>query len=97
MMTKSVAVRFDIIWRTAAKTDTVLATVTHTFDANPPGPGQLNAVKFETDLTGIAAPATPGELLVLKFNTVGGSTGAFYIPNGDGALVKGRIPNLTLP
>jgi hypothetical protein len=87
-------VRFDIVWRGTGG-DTVLATVTHDFE--PHGDGSLNAILFETDLQGIAAPAVPGDQLVLRFTTVSGPTGAYYIPNGDGALVNGRTVNLTLP
>ena len=93
-MVKTVDVRFDIIWRTAAKVDTVLATTTHTFVQKA---GSYDAIMFDADLPGIAAAATPGDLLVLRFNTIGGVSGAYYIPNGDGPLAKGRDPNLTLP
>jgi len=87
-----VNVRFDIVWRQGS-TDTVLATVTHPFTPPPP-PNQYNAVAFETDLVGIAAPASPGDLLILRFSTIGGAS---YIPNGDGSLAGARDPNLTLP
>ena len=89
-------VRFDILWRSAGR-DVVLATTTHTFEPHPPGPGQSDAILYETDLAGIAAPAGPGDQLVLKFTTTSGAPGAYYIPNGDGALVNGRTVNLTLP
>ena len=49
---------------------------------------------FETDLVGMAAPAVAGDLLVLRFTTVGGGS---YTPNGDGAFAGARDPNLTLP
>jgi len=86
----TVDVRFDIVWRTAAGVSTTLASTTHTF---PPGRG----VAFETDLEGIAAPASAGDFLILRFTNVGGATDSTYTPNGDGALVGARIPNLTLP
>ena len=90
-------VRFDVIWRDAAATDTVLATVTHTFVERPVGPTQYNAVAFETDLTGIAAAARPGDRLVLKFTVIAGDPTGNYTPNGDGPAASGRYPNLTLP
>ena len=90
-ISQSVGVRFDIIWRRSAPgSDVVLASVTHTF---PPGGG----VQFDTDVEGIAAAAAPGDLLVLRFSTVSGASGANYTPNGDGALVGARVPSLTLP
>jgi hypothetical protein len=95
-MRYAATVRFDLIWRGAAG-DNVIATVTHDFVPHPAGPGQFDAILYETDLAGAAAPAGPGDLLVLRFTTVAGPTGAYYIPNGDGALVNGRTVNLTLP
>ena len=92
-----VDVRFEVIWRKAAGGDTVLATAMHTFEQRPAGPGQYDAVAFETDMTGIAAAASPGDRLVLKFSVPTGDAGGNYTPNGDGPLAKGRYPNLTLP
>jgi hypothetical protein len=83
-------VRFDIVWRTAGGVETVVASTTHTFAAG-------RGVQFDTDLAGIAAPATPGDKLILRFTTVGGGALASYTPNGDGALVGARVPSLTLP
>jgi hypothetical protein len=31
------------------------------------------------------------------FTTISGDPDAYYIPNGDGAFVNGRIVNMTLP
>jgi hypothetical protein len=92
-----VDVRFDVIWRDAARRDTVLATAAHTFVERPAGPTQNDAVAFETDMTGLAADARPGDQLVLKFSVVGGDPAGNYTPNGDGPLAQGRYPNLTLP
>ena len=86
-------VRFDIEWRPAAGGKTVIATATHAFQPLA-APHQFDAVPFETDVTGIFVPAAPGDKLVLVFMTIGGF---HYTPNGDGALVNGQIPNLTLP
>lgn len=95
-MTKQATVRFDILWRSAAG-DVVLATATNVFVPHPVGPGQFDAIRYEADLTGAAAPAAPGDKLVLKFTTTAAESGGYYIPNGDGALVNGRTVNLTLP
>jgi hypothetical protein len=95
-MTLEATVRFDIIWRSGAG-DVVLATATNTFVPHPPGPGQFDAIRYEADLAGAAAPAAPGDKLVLKFTTTAAAPGGYYIPNGDGALVKGQTVNLTLP
>lgn len=93
MSPADVTVRFDILWRPAAGGQTVLATATHTF----PAPATYTAVRFATDIDGIAADAAPGDRLVLRFNVIDGGTGAYYIPNGDGEAVNGETVNLTLP
>lgn len=92
-MTKSATVRFDLIWRGDGG-DLVLATATHTF---VPVAGSFNAIRYEADLEGIAAPAAPGDRLVLRFTTTAADAGGYYIPNGDGALVNGQTVNVTLP
>ncbi len=94
-MRRAATVRFDIIWRVPPATETVLATVTHEFLPHATGSG--DAILFETDLEGLAAPASPGDQLVLRFTTIAAAAGGFYIPNGDGALVRGRTVNLKLP
>ena len=93
----TVNVRFEIIWKTAAGTETVLATDLHTFMGRPPGPSQSDAIAYETDLTGIAAPARRGDFLLLKFSVPSGDMNGNYTPNGDGPLSKGRYPSITLP
>ena len=89
-ISRPVDVEFDIVWHPAAGGETVLATVMHSFGA---GAG----VAFETDVQGSAAAAVAGDQLILRFKTVGPGPGASYTPNGDGALVGARVPNLTLP
>lgn len=97
MIAKKVDVRFDIIWRSAANMDTILATAMHTFQEPPPGPLHDLAVAYETDLDGIAAAAKPGDKLLLKFSVPTGDRDGNFTPNGDGPLAGGRFPNLTLP
>jgi len=92
-----VDVRYDIIWRDAAKKDTVLASTMHTFQARPPGPGQSDAILFEADLPGVAAAARAGDLLVFKFSVPTGDANGNFTPNGDGPFAKGRFPSITLP
>lgn len=96
-LTQPVTVRFDILWRVLPKTDTILASVAHSFVPHPAGANQYDAVEFDADLPGIAAPAKAGDELVLRFTVTGGAGGALYIPNGDGSDTNGRIPKLTLP
>jgi hypothetical protein len=94
---RTVNVRFEVIWRDVDQLDTVLATAMNTFTERPAGPNQYDAIAFETDMDGIAAPAQAGDELVLKFSVVNDDPDANYTPNGDGPLARGRYPNLTLP
>jgi len=95
IITESVDVTYDVIWRTAAGADTLLVSFNHHFD--PLGGGSFDATPFEADGTGIAASAVDGDRLVLRFTAIGSTNTMAYIPNGDGRLTEGRIPNLTLP
>jgi hypothetical protein len=93
----TVDVRFEIVWRDSTGRETVLASAMHTFVGRPAGPNQYDAIAFETDLSGIAAAARPGDLLLLRFTVPSGDNGGNYTPNGDGPLAKGRYPSITLP
>ena len=85
---------FTLLWRDGAG-DHPIATWMHHFD--PPASG-FDAVPYEEDQPGVAAPAQKGDLLVLRFSAQSTSTGAnLFVPNGDGSNSNGRIPNLTLP
>jgi hypothetical protein len=95
LLRKRTDVRFDIIWRDAAKKDTVLATAMNTFVE--PLTNHDNAVAYDADIPGIAASAKAGDKLVLKFTVVSGDVGGNYTPDGDGPIPLGRYPNLTLP
>jgi hypothetical protein len=91
----SVDVQFDVIWRSGG-TDKTLVSFTHHFDKQPTG---FDAVPFEAQADGMAAAASPGDQLVLRFTalTTDPDTPMPYIPNGDGARTNGRIPTLMLP
>jgi hypothetical protein len=97
LIARTVDVQFDVIWRSGAGRDVVLATARHTFTERPAGPGHDDAIPFETDLTGLAAPASAGDKLVLRFSVTGGDPAGNYTPNGDGPQAHGRYPSLTLP
>ena len=92
-------VLFEARWRrqgtSDGSSDKVLASVRHTFnrDINHP----FSAVPFSTRVPGIAADAAPGDSLIFRITVLGGDTGAFFIPNGDGKQTGGSIPRLDLP
>jgi hypothetical protein len=95
---KSADVQFDVLWRHG--TDTPIVSWTQHFDPPPP-PVQFYAVKYDADAAGAAVPAEKGDQLVLRWSIAGPDAGATtaisFIPNGDGANSKGRIPSLILP
>lgn len=92
---KSVDVHFDLIWR-SGPTDTTLATWPAHYDPQPGG-GFL-AQPFEYDEPAPAIAFHSGDQLVFRYTCDNAPTAAeTYIPNGDGVLSSGRIPNITLP
>jgi hypothetical protein len=48
-------------------------------------------------MPGIAAAASPGDLLLFRTTFVSGDPGALFILNGDGKFNGGQIPRLDLP
>ena len=94
VITHSVDVTFDWIWRSGA-TDTTLATWTAHYD--PRGGGNYDAEPFEYDMPGIAVDTLKGDKLVFRYTADAAAPLDSYIPNGDGVSSNGRIPNITLP
>jgi hypothetical protein len=90
-------VQFDVLWRRTSG-DTTVASFSHHFEVPPP-PDQFNAVAFDGEADGIAAPAVTGDHLVLRFSVTSSHPAGTkqYIPNGDGGDALGRIPSLILP
>jgi hypothetical protein len=88
-----VSVTFDLIWRRGSD-DTVLAEWNDTYQ---PSAGGIDAQPFEYDETAQAIDTIKGDQLVFRYTANASSPTECYIPNGDGALEKGRIPNFTLP
>jgi hypothetical protein len=90
----SVDVTFTVLWRSSTG-DVKLTEFKHHFDPQESG---FNAVPYDGDATGIAAPAHAGDLLVLRFSATGSTAqGLLYQPNSDGTTAMGRIPSLKLP
>jgi hypothetical protein len=89
-----VDVTFDLIWR-SGPTDTVLVEWSAHYD--PPASG-FDAQAFEYDEVAPAiANPKPGDQLVFRYTGNGTTNVNAYIPNGDGTIAHGRIPNITLP
>ena len=92
---QSVDLQFDLVWRRGT-TDTTLVTFAEHYD--PLGGGNFDAQPLEYDeATTVALDFKSGDKLVFRYTGTNGSVAQAYIPNGDGSLSKGRIPNITLP
>jgi hypothetical protein len=92
---RPVDMTFDLIWRHGG-TDTSLATWTAHYD--PRGAGNFDAQPFEYDeTTPTAIDWTAGDQLVFRYTGANTDSNQAYIPNGDGEMSHGRIPNFTLP
>jgi hypothetical protein len=85
-------VTFDLLHRRSS--DTVIATWTAHFN---PLPTSFDAQAYETDQPGAAVEHEAGDKLVFRFTGANTIMSDAWIPNGDGTLSKGRIPNITLP
>lgn len=92
---RAVDVTFELIWRRGA-TDTVLATWMQHFEPLPNS--SFDAQPYELDVAAPAIDFKPGDQLVWRYSADNsGSQAEAFIPNGDGTLASGRIPNFTLP
>ena len=91
---RSVDVTFDLIWRRGS-TDTTLATWAQHFDPLPGG--VFTAQAYEIDQTTAAIDFQSGDQFVFRYSGANTTSQQAFIPNGDGATAKGRIPNITLP
>lgn len=90
----SVDVTFTLIWRRGA-TDTTLAQWTQHWDPLPGG--VYDAQAYEIDEPAPAIDFQPGDQLVFRYAGANTTNPQAFIPNGDGAISKGRIPAITLP
>ncbi len=88
-----VDVTFDLLHQRGAD-NTVIASWTQHFNPLPTG---FDAQAYEIDQTGPAIAVEPGDKLVFRFTGANTIQSDAWIPNGDGKLSGGRIPNITLP
>ncbi len=91
---RPIDVTFEFIHR-RGDGDTVLATHMQTF--NPLPNGQFKAQPCELDLDAPAIDFQPGDQFVWRYSGANSTSMMAWIPNGDGHLADGRIPNITLP
>lgn len=91
-----IGVRWELFLRGADDTTppVLLATWEHTYVRDPVA--RFDAVKYE-EAKQIAGGGVAGNRLTLRITPTTGGPNAFFLPNGDGATAKGRIPHLDLP
>jgi hypothetical protein len=90
---RAVDVRFDLIHR-RGDVDTELATWMEHFEPLPDG---FRAQPYELDVPAPAIEWKRGDQLVFRYSGLGSTAMMAFIPNGDGHITGGRIPNITLP
>jgi hypothetical protein len=95
IVTSPVTVTFDLIWEKVAS-DTQVTLVEWTDSYEPLAVG-VDAQPFEYDEPAQAIDAAKDDQFVFRYTANASSATMCYIPDGDGALSKGRIPNITLP
>ena len=91
---RSIDVTFDLVHR-RGDTDTTLATWMQHFDPLPGGVYDAQAYEL-----GVEAPAIDfedGDQLIFRYSGANSTAMMAFIPNGDGHITGGRIPNITLP
>ena len=90
----SVDVRFELIHRRGGA-DVQLATWIQHFE--PIGGGAFTAQAYELDVEAPAIDFLRGDELVFRYAGAGSTAIMAFVPNGDGHITGGRIPNITLP
>lgn len=91
---RDVDVTFTLIHR-RGETDVELAQWMQHFA--PLGGGRFDAQPYELDVEAPAIDFVAGDQLVFRYAGANTTTSMAFIPNGDGSVTDGRIPNITLP
>ncbi len=91
---RPVDVVFELIHR-RGDTDVQLARWTEHFE--PLGGGVYRAQPYELDVPAPAIDYERGDELVFRYTGAGAEVMMAFVPNGDGHITGGRIPNITLP
>ncbi|HSK03241.1 MAG TPA: hypothetical protein VK932_18445 [Kofleriaceae bacterium] len=91
---RPVDVVFELIHRRGG-TDVQLARWMEHFE--PRADGMFRAQPYELDVEAPAIDYQPGDELVFRYTGAGAEVMMAFVPNGDGHITGGRIPNITLP
>jgi hypothetical protein len=92
-----VTITFDLIWRHGSGSGTSDTTLVEWSENYTPLASGIDAQAFEYDETAPAIDPEEGDQLVFRYAGNATSAPECYIPNGDGSLEHGRMPNITLP
>jgi hypothetical protein len=92
---RSVDVVFELVHRRGGADHVQLATWSGHFE--PLGGGVFRAQAYELDVEAPAIDCEDGDELVFRYTGAGSTSMMAWIPNGDGHITGGRIPNITLP
>jgi len=88
-----VDMQFELVHRRGAD-NTMITSWTEHF--NPLATG-FDAQAYEVDMTGAKIDFAAGDRLVFRYSASNTTMAEAWIPNGDGRLSNGRIPNIRLP
>ncbi len=91
---RAVDVTFDLVLRRDG-VDTTLATAMQHFEPLPEG--RFTAQACDIDMDAPAIDFEAGDQFIFRYTGANTTSTNGYIPNGDGHLAEGRIPNITLP
>ena len=95
MINANCEIQFEIIHRRGG-TDTVLASFTDMYMPLANGENSF-AQPFEYDAEAPEFPFESGDVFVFRYSALQAPVAESYIPNGDGQLTAGRIPQIILP
>jgi len=90
---RGVDVTFELLRRRGDE-DTTIGASTVRFE--PRGGGNFDAVPCDLTFDAPELDFMPGDEFIFRYSATN-TTAIAYVPNGDGALFNGRIPNITLP
>lgn len=92
---RAVDVRFELLHRRGGQDIAQLATWTAHFE--PLSGGDYRAQAYELDVDAPAIDFADGDQFVFRYTGIDSTAIMAFIPNGDGAITGGRIPNITFP